>query len=80
MPPHFEYIILSDDPVLLRLSVATRNWTRTADIKTWIYVNLLSRFCVIENHNNRLARTITVGFEDPSELSIFNLACPHVME
>lgn len=46
----------------------------------WINTNLNSRYAIIKNHvidsNNKIVENFTVGFEDPKEVTIFNLACP----
>jgi len=47
----------------------------------WIDVNLRNRFYVgknvrLDRDTNKLVNVLTVGFEDPKELSYFALACP----
>jgi len=50
-------------------------------VENWIVDNLKSRY-YIGNHikidkSDQVVHSILVGFEDPKEMSIFNLSCPH---
>jgi hypothetical protein len=51
-------------------------------IDRWIYTNLDSRYCVrskqIVDHNNKITEILEIGMEDPKELSMFALGCPHI--
>lgn len=46
----------------------------------WINTNLNSRYAIVKNHvidsNNKIIENFIVGFEDPKEITVFNLACP----
>lgn len=46
----------------------------------WITTNLMHRFYVGKNialdSNNKIIKVVTVGFEDPQEMSYFMIACP----
>lgn len=67
-PDHFEYV---DMPFRYNLEDS---------LTEWILVNLSGRYYVGRNvkldDNRRLVNTVTIGFEDPKELSYFMLACP----
>tara|TARA_B100001287_G_C22347113_1_gene373397 strand:- start:146 stop:454 length:309 start_codon:yes stop_codon:yes gene_type:complete len=48
-------------------------------IKRWIYNNLSSRFCMVQDLeilDNKIEQIYILGFEDASESSFFSLACP----
>jgi len=68
-PIHFEYM---DIPF---------SYNMEESIIEWIDVNLRNRFYVgknvrLDRDTNKLVNVLTVGFEDPKELSYFALACP----
>jgi hypothetical protein len=69
-PPHFDYINI---PVQYNLQET---------ITRWINFNLRGRYfvgkTVRSNANGNLEECLQIGFEDPKELSYFNLACPHL--
>lgn len=48
----------------------------------WITDNLKNRFFIIKtldvDNNNEVRNILSVGFEDPKELSYFTLACPYL--
>ena len=49
------------------------------EVKRWIYNNLSSRFCIVQDLeilDNKIEQVYILGFEDPSESSFFSLACP----
>ena len=71
MPEHFESV---NFPF---------NYNLETSIIRWIEQNQKSRFYVgknidIDSKENRIKTVLTIGFEDPKELSYFMLACPHL--
>jgi hypothetical protein len=52
------------------------------DIDKWIYKNLNSRYCIKKSHtldrNNKIVEMCEIGLEDPRELTLLSLACPHL--
>jgi hypothetical protein len=51
------------------------------ELDKWIYLNLNSRYCVKKSTavvDNKLTTIIEVGIEDPKEISMMTLACPHL--
>jgi hypothetical protein len=52
------------------------------NIEEWIYTNLNSRFCIKRTHkldtNNKIAEVCEIGIEDPKELTMLGLGCPHL--
>ena len=51
------------------------------ELDKWIYLNLNSRYCVKKSTavvDNKLTTIIEVGIEDPKEVSMMTLACPHL--
>lgn len=70
-PPHFE---------IANINMNTYNLEDT--IVRWINNNLKSRYYVgkitILDSSNQYVQTLQIGFEDPKELSYFNLACPYL--
>jgi len=69
-PPHFEYITI---PIRYNLEES---------LSKWIDENLKGRYYIGKDisidHENSLASVLKIGFEEPKELSYFNLACPHL--
>jgi hypothetical protein len=51
-------------------------------LRKWIMANLKGRFNIgktmVLDSSNQYQNHLTVGFEDPKELSYFMLACPHL--
>ena len=51
-------------------------------IEKWILENLKGRYYVGKHlavdNQNRIRNFILVGFENPKELSLFNLSCPYI--
>lgn len=70
-PPHFEYV-----------TIEMRRYNLEQTIVKWIENNLKNRFYVGTIHeldkNNKQAKVIKIGFEDPKELSLFTLSCPYL--
>ena len=51
------------------------------ELDRWIYLNLNSRYCVKKSTavvDNKLTTIIEVGIEDPKEIPMMTLACPHL--
>lgn len=70
-PPYFETVVINPS---YNLNVA---------IDDWIYNNLSGRYYIgpcIEDVGGTmgLKQKLKIGFETPSELSYFMLACPHL--
>ena len=69
-PGHFEY---SSIPLKYNLEDS---------LSKWIEENLKGRYYVGKDlgidKDNSLSIVIKIGFEEPKELSYFNLACPHL--
>lgn len=64
---------------------ATIKISRFCDIKLldqWITTNLNSRYSIKKSvtldSNNKLSEVIEIGMEDPIELTMFSLGCPHI--
>jgi hypothetical protein len=51
-------------------------------IENWVYTKLDSRFCIRKtykvNDENKIVEIIEIGVEDPKELSMLSLGCPHL--
>lgn len=74
IPPHFSCMSLTlesywDDNV--------------KKIDQWVYENLNSRYCLKAyqklNHERKIVSEFILGVEEPKELTLFNLKCPHVI-
>ena len=71
VPTHFEKIKLKCE-----MYYGTE---KIEEVKRWIYKNLSSRFCIVQDLeilDNKIEQVYILGFEDPSESSFFSLACP----
>jgi len=58
-----------------------KNFVDMRELDRWIYLNLNSRYCVKKSTaiiKNKLTTIIEVGIEDPKEVSMMTLACPHL--
>jgi len=62
--------------------ITSKNMDMITQIDGWIYDRLDSRFCVKKNyildHDNKMVEVLEIGIEDPKELSMFTLGCPHI--
>lgn len=71
IPKHFSKMAISADPSFNLLK-----------IDHWINFNLNSRYAIIRtialSQENKLIEVWNIGFESPSELSFFAMACPHL--
>lgn len=51
-------------------------------INRWVYQNLNSRYCIRKKYDLNSERILTefweIGFEDPRELTMLCLGCPHI--
>jgi hypothetical protein len=69
IPAHFSKITFS-------------NLRNIEEINRWIYSNLNSRYCIrlkqSLNTDKKIIEIIEVGFEEPKELTMFSLSCPHL--
>ena len=70
-PPYFETVVINPS---YNLNVA---------IDDWIYNNLSGRYYIGQSIEESSGSTgfrqkLKIGFENPSELSYFMLACPHL--
>jgi hypothetical protein len=69
MPPNFSKMILRDQ-------------VNTKLIDLWIYQNLDQRYCLRKttgiDDQNKMVTRYEVGFEEPKELTMFSLGCPHL--
>lgn len=69
-PPYFEYI------------TADFTYNLDAAIVHWIEKNLKGRYFVGRStgldSDDRVNQILKIGFEEPKELSMFMLACPHL--
>ena len=70
-PPYFEYI---DLPMHYNLENSLSKWINN-NLKKKYY---LGRNVALDNANS-ISNVITIGFEDPKEMSYFTLACPHLI-
>ena len=52
------------------------------EVDAWIYQNLDSRYAIVKNifldSNNKLVEIHELGVEDPKELTMLSLSCPHL--
>lgn len=68
-PPHFAKTYID-------------NIGEMANIDTWIYQNLNSRYCLkktyIVSSNNKMIEACEIGIEDPKELTMLSLGCPFI--
>lgn len=52
------------------------------NIIDWVQIKLKGRFFVLRNptvdSDGKFKSSLTIGFEDPKELTYFMLACPHL--
>ena len=69
MPPNFSKIVLKEN-VNVKL------------VDLWIYQNLDSRYCILKttgiDDQNKMVTRFEVGIEEPKELTMFSLGCPHL--
>ena len=70
IPPHFSTTRLSD----------TEYYNGVED---WVKIRLKGRYAIYKSpyydqNSNGLKSSVHIGFEDPSELTYFMLACPHL--
>jgi hypothetical protein len=73
-----------------RLSFIPRHFTKfvTPEVKNilildhWINYNLNSRYAITKgitlDNKNRWSNVIEIGLEDPAEMSMLLLSCPHI--
>ncbi len=64
------------------LKLPTDNTDTDEYIEKWILENLKSRYYIgkhldVDRHGS-IKNYLLVAFENPKELSIFNLSCPHI--
>lgn len=68
-PAHFSTLIIKNPPGDLLL-------------EHWINFNLNGRYSIVKKRivddNNKIKEVLEIGFEDPSELSLLTLGCPHL--
>lgn len=59
-----------------------QNFYHVEKIDQWIYYNLNSRYCVKLkqglNFERKLIDICEIGLEDPRELTLLSLSCPHL--
>lgn len=72
IPPNFAKIVIK-----VNFNTAIK------DLDQWIYTNLDSRYCIqkihiVENNTNKLVSAYEIGVEDPKELTLLSLSCPHL--
>jgi hypothetical protein len=69
IPKHFTKIIITRD---LNIKI----------VDHWINYNLNSRYAIKKtfglDSNNKLVESIEIGLEDPKEISMLTLGCPHL--
>jgi hypothetical protein len=70
IPRHFTKISITKDDLNIKI------------IDQWINYNLNSRYAIKKtvglDSNNKLVESVEVGLEDPKELTMFTLGCPHL--
>lgn len=53
-----------------------------ASVDAWVYQNLDSRYAIVKSlkldSNNKLVEIHEIGIEDPKELTMLSLSCPHL--
>lgn len=72
IPTHFE-----------KITVAMQNVDNSiANLEHWIYHNLNSRYCLhvkqVVDSERRMIDMCEIGLEDPRELTMMSLSCPHL--
>jgi hypothetical protein len=69
-PDHFEYVVIA------------MHYNMRSSIEKWIEHHLSSRFFIgkisATDAQNKITNRIKIGFEDPKEMSLFMMACPHL--
>lgn len=69
IPEHFTKITLD-------------TFVNVKELEHWITFNLNSRYSLKKtydlNQNNKLVEVIEVGLEDPREITMLTLGCPHI--
>jgi len=68
IPPNFTKIYLKD-------------FLNYRELDRWIYLNLDGRYCIKKStivDENRVIFVFEVGLENPAEMSMLTLACPHL--
>lgn len=67
IPDHFAKMVISANSNL---------------VDQWVYQNLNSRYAIVKNlkldENNKLVEVQELGVEDPKELTMLSLTCPHL--
>jgi hypothetical protein len=70
IPKHFTKISIIRDDLNIKI------------VDQWINYNLNSRYAIKKtvglDSNNKLVESIEVGLEDPKEITMFTLGCPHL--
>jgi hypothetical protein len=70
IPHHFAVIKIKIQPKDIKL------------LDIWINYHLNSRYAITKNftigHDNKMVEVIEVGMEDPKELTMLTLSCPHL--
>lgn len=70
-------------PNFAKMTIRVNFNTAVKDLDQWIYTNLDSRYCIqkiqsVEDKTNKLISMYEVGLEDPKELTLLSLSCPHL--
>ena len=63
--------------------ITIKDYTKIREIDNWIYTNLDSRYCmrkiqIVEAGTNKLITVYEIVMEEPKELTMMSLACPHI--
>ena len=70
IPNHFSTVLLPDRDIDIKL------------VDHWISYNLNSRYAIRStialDSNKKLVEVKEIGIEDPKELTMFTLGCPHI--
>lgn len=66
----------------VKMTIISEPYVNILKIHHWINFNLNSRYAIIKSvaisKENKLTEAWEIGFESPSELSLFAMACPHL--
>lgn len=64
------------------MSIVAEPYFNLLKVMHWIDFNLNSRYAIIKSialsQENKIIEVWKIGFESPSELSFFAMACPHL--
>jgi len=64
------------------VSIKAETYVDIQAINHWITYNLKGRFAIVRkqdvNQQNKISDVVEIGMEDPKELTMLSLGCPHL--